>query len=558
MSSPDRSTVDPRTPRPQHRHSKSAATVPTQGGQQQNHNHQRNGRRAQERKQPTPAWQDSAPSSDAFGDFDPDGNFISAPVIDRQEGSDSPAEKGVQRQAQKGRRKRAMKEAIQPAAMQTHPNGTAVHPQTKDMQSQPANPAQTPVKSTAYAGPTFHASPAASALPLPRFFSKSVPADTAPQGMQARLEQEKEISDKSESPEQEEVVPAKVYPPQALGAEVPRPSDSPLDLFFKADRAEKASSMSPFITFTLKTDRHLKARSGSTAPTITPPSNPPPRVPQTEPPPANYWARIYGADQSRHGRQKSNTSGKEMFMMELDGNSAPSVSLTPPLPDQAGLSKAATVPHQASARVSSQQPFDQSIYTSPNYGRSMPSLPDPTVNTPQAATPYAQQQQPQTPRSAGSTPIPQNYSPYHYGNKNLSPLFQAARNESGRRSSSLRQEVRPESSNELPGNQPSQHSSARPTPPGAPTDASSVARDYLRSHLNQGQAMFFNSNDNMGQPAAPSILRTASDPYVGMMAGASHAAGYDSPSPRQPVDVKSMEDDLRRLLNLNIRGGTGN
>jgi hypothetical protein len=45
---------------------------------------------------------------------------------------------------------------------------------------QPMKTQATPIKSAAYAGPTFHQSPAASALPMPSFYSKSVPNVSGP------------------------------------------------------------------------------------------------------------------------------------------------------------------------------------------------------------------------------------------------------------------------------------------------------------------------------------------------------------------------------------------
>lgn len=246
-------------------------------------------------------------------------------------------------------------------------------------------------------------------------------------------------------------------------------------------------------------------------------------------------------------------------MLELDGNNAPSANLAPPVAGQAGIFKSVTLPtslhHQQSDPIPSLQTVNQSIYGSPNFGKSMPSLPSPVSNAPQAGSPFNRPQSSQAPRSAGSTPAPQNNSSYHYGNKNLSPLFQAARHDNVRRSSSLRQEMRPEASAELPGNQPLQHFAVSSSRFGGNADASSVARDYLRAHLAQEVRMpeidLCRLSGSQGPQTTPHV---GSDPISDIPRPSN---GYTPSGPGQPADVKSMEDDLRRLLNLNVLGGHG-
>ncbi|KAJ5812536.1 hypothetical protein N7474_008837 [Penicillium riverlandense] len=79
--------------------------------------------------------------------------------------------------------------------------------------------------SAAYAGPTFHASPAPSALPIPSFFSKSFPdSDLAP-----TLETD---SDNADMDPEIETTPSKPRSrPQTVGDE---PKPTPLDFLFKA------------------------------------------------------------------------------------------------------------------------------------------------------------------------------------------------------------------------------------------------------------------------------------------------------------------------------------
>jgi hypothetical protein len=80
----------------------------------------------------------------------------------------------------------------------------------------------------AYAGPTFHASPAPSALPIPSFFSKSFPeSDLAP-----TLETD---SDNAEMEPDLEATPSKPRPARPQPAAATQASQpSPLDFLFKA------------------------------------------------------------------------------------------------------------------------------------------------------------------------------------------------------------------------------------------------------------------------------------------------------------------------------------
>ena len=91
--------------------------------------------------------------------------------------------------------------------------------------------------SKAYAGPAFHASPAASSLPMPRFFSKSVPNVDKTSSLKTMMEQEplEQISTSEDS----------ISPVD--GEFVGRPKtqeESPLDIFFRADREAKGRTES--------------------------------------------------------------------------------------------------------------------------------------------------------------------------------------------------------------------------------------------------------------------------------------------------------------------------
>ena len=91
----------------------------------------------------------------------------------------------------------------------------------------------TPMKQTQlYAGPTFHASPAPSSLPIPRLFSKSFPSLDKAADIEAATEDSTEESSNSTADDSPTLRPREE-------AKQPR-EPSPLDVFFDADRREKA------------------------------------------------------------------------------------------------------------------------------------------------------------------------------------------------------------------------------------------------------------------------------------------------------------------------------
>ena len=88
--------------------------------------------------------------------------------------------------------------------------------------------------SQAYAGPTFHASPAASSLPIPKFYSKSVPELNKGPTMQSMIE--KEVLESSSS-DQSDSSPTPAFAQHASERQIKE--ETPLDIFFRADREEK-------------------------------------------------------------------------------------------------------------------------------------------------------------------------------------------------------------------------------------------------------------------------------------------------------------------------------
>ncbi|KAI1768670.1 hypothetical protein GGR53DRAFT_346723 [Hypoxylon sp. FL1150] len=115
---------------------------------------------------------------------------------------------------------------------QRHKNGTLSPGLNKANQQTPAIHKET--YAPIFAGSTFHASPAPSALPMPSFLSKSEIVSPAPKAAsKAASTSSPDQGLSSPSTESDEA-----EPPSPTC--VPRTEESPLEFFFRADRAEKA------------------------------------------------------------------------------------------------------------------------------------------------------------------------------------------------------------------------------------------------------------------------------------------------------------------------------
>lgn len=433
----------------------------------------------------------------------------------------------------------------------------------------PKNPPtvpETPMK--AYAGPTFHASPAPSSLPIPKFFSKSVPSGTAHPSLASRLEREENLSPQVEansstsgsSPAMEDAKPQ---------TSVAR-HESPLDVFFKADKAEKSNRKS--LGAAPSSDQKKKS-------VLQPPQAAP-----------THWASIYGVP-AKHSRNASTGSAKDLFMMELDGSANHS---SPERGRHLGprtITAPSRVPHYSGDQTPPKP--SASLYYDSTFGVSTPVLPSEMEGSPAArpASVSSIQNAPIhiSPRSAGSTPLPQAQHmpnpPFHYGNRNLSPLFNAVKAESTRRQSNLRMQVSPSSPTpglEMPGSVP-------PLPPQMGDLSNTAARNYLQTHMgfhtpNPGHAhgnpasqprpaMATELDGNVAgrneQPAKSGLTQSLEANRRQHMPAILQSPTRSGPNPSKlttpptvqpsfssPADLRSMENDLKRMLNLsNGRSG---
>lgn len=149
---------------------------------------------------------------------------------------------------------------------------------------------------SAYAGAAFHASPAPSALPIPSFYSKSVPDSPGLRGPQAP----------KDSPFLRQVS----TPPQveASTKRFQREESPLLDMLFNADRADKA-----------------RARSATSEQAVNGPFQPPTGTPRT-----SHTPPITRSQTRPVSLQSKRASSSGMFAMEeLDGEDDPGTPLGP-------------------------------------------------------------------------------------------------------------------------------------------------------------------------------------------------------------------------------------
>jgi hypothetical protein len=497
------------------------------GGRGGNQNQNQNQIQNQNQQRQAPEWE-VAPAQEPQGDFDENGNFIFA---------DNTPHHG-----QPSGKKRSTKKPV---------NTVPYNQQFQHEVPMAAIPVQqlpfptlrgTPHKP--YAGPTFHASPAASALPMPRFFSKSVPnpASSVP-SLQERADKEftqDNVAPTQITPEQSPIVP-QVHP-----AAIPQGrTESPLDFIFSAARAEKAKQQ-------------------QSLPTPAMPTQPPaPKSTKATEKTPSHWASIYGGNRPQHQRNYSADSSKGLFMMELDGGSK-----SKPSPKQETIQGSTPVVnhHHIVPSGFNNTPYNQQspMYSTANYGVSTPVLPSEMEGTPAGrpgSVPVNHQSRPSpAPRSAGSTPFqtppPSNVhsQPLHYGNRNLSPLFQAARNNSPRNQSQLRREVAPESptafTNELPGSLPVQGSmNGFYNQASTPTNSNAAAQKYLTDMLSRGPLSGSPVSHNNASTASQPLVRTNNVPSRPTVSNMSLPPLHQQ-SPGGSMKARAMEDDLRRMLKI--------
>lgn len=419
----------------------------------------------------------------------------------------SPQSKKTQKQ-----RQQSMNMGVRPVQQHGNPgtqNAQKARPVSVGAGLQPETPAKG--FEPAYAGPTFSNSPAASALPVPKFFSKSVPNVARPSSVHSKPAGERPPIEPQSSPESDNASPA---PP-------PEPPQSPLDLFFKADRAEKEKSRN-----------FSKSLS--------------PNVPRASP--SNGGGNAY---------QHSGKSGKSIFLSELDGDDTnmPSTRTVAPPGRPSPVERSYSSPNVRSPeaedeRLANTKSLKELLFnTAANASMTPPQTRSGRNSGSQTPEPFFGSPSPFN-GSGPSTPRPQeqqNHYSLHYGNRNLSPMFKAVRADTPPRPSSLRQEF---PSDAVSGANPA------PSHPSS-VDPNTFARSYLKDQIRaygpaeMPQIPFtsgpkpVHASNNMPENGAAPISVQPVNPQRGVSQSAA--------SPRNGSrDVQTMENDLRRMLKLNV------
>lgn len=359
-------------------------------------------------------------------------------------------------------------------------------------------PTSTPT-ATAYAGPTFHASPAPSALPIPSFYSKSVPDSPSIKGLPMRKEDMSLSGIDSTTP-----------PSAKIAAAAQPQQDSPLDFFFKADREEKARARSAGSFY------------GSA-------SEPGP-FPLPSDSPQNKRNVLSTGNQGRtRSTHFSGGSTSALFAMELDGTSSPGKPYGPafstPYNERINVARSSATPSQLSSQKppEQQQSMERSealkayLFSTQTRSPLVSCVDDSSAeqstfdNTSHNATSNFGGQ-----RSA--IPISRSHNSFPYIN-DAAASRQSPRG--GSRSSSLRQEVTPTTT---PFTNPDQVGRSYPTPPSP-----------SRPPKQDSQSLSRNSSGNFDS--------VHSSPFTS-------ASQTSIPSGSRSTDYKEMENSLRRMLKL--------
>ena len=357
----------------------------------------------------------------------------------------------------------------------------------------PSRSTGTPVK--AYAGPTFHASPAASSLPLPTFFSRSVPNVDKTSSLKSMMDQESldTTSESDSSPSLENTQPTQDHQPR---------ENSPLDIFFQADRAAKAKALA------------------------------------ASPAGLNGLRSESENDVRHHSRQATDSSLGGMFPLEMDG-------ATPETPGSAHENKPSTpapmamteADYRGDQRKAQTLELKKLLYSPkprrPASFSSRADTPSQGLISPSPKTSLRGGSQGLIP-DAPSTDRQRHAALLALAQKQIAGISTSNAPATQRQpSSKLRKEI---SIPSPPGIQP-------PELPATPTQH----RGQKTSHAAIGHTQQL--SNGYASPCSPfSTAFTPEDKPPGR---------FQSTSSRNSKDAKSIEEDLRRILKLDVLGADG-
>lgn len=357
----------------------------------------------------------------------------------------------------------------------------------------PNRPNATPVK--AYAGPTFHQSPAASSLPMPKFGSRSAPNVDKTTSLKGMMEQETvdTTSESENSPFLEN---------SQLTQDRQAREDSPLDIFFQADRDAKAKAQ-------------IKSPAGS-----------------------NGLRSESQNDFRHHSRQPTDSSLGGIFPLEMDG-------AAPENPDSANnkelITPAPQTPMDADYRDEQRKAQTlelKKLLYSPNPQRPASSSPGSGIPSQGLGSP--------SPKIAprGGSPGLVRDAKSRDQQRHAALLALAQKQITGIGTNNGPAAQRPPSSRlwkEM--SIPSSPGSQLPELPATPTQ-SRIQKTSTPTNLHTQQ-------QQNGHVSPYSTSSSAFNPPI------KPPGGFQSTHSRHSKDSKSIEDDLRRILKLEVLGGDG-
>ena len=357
----------------------------------------------------------------------------------------------------------------------------------------PKRPIETPAK--AYAGPTFHASPAASSLPIPKFMSRSVPNVDEASGLTSMMQQEA-LDTTSESESSPFMAKSRLTQDHQIR------EDSPLDIFFQADRDAKAKAQA-----------------------------------QIENPASFDGLRSGSAtDVRHHSRQPTDSSVGGIFTLEMDGAATETTSSRTNTERNTPAAKTLTEADDRDEQRKAQTLELKKLLYSPKPQRSATSSPCSGTFSQGLSSPSPKP----TPRGGTPKLAPDSTSRDQQRHALLLALAQKQISGTGTNigfapqrppSSKLREEVSVPSS---PGGQP-------PELPATPTHTR-VQRTYTPT--NDHRRQYHNSYPS---------------PYPSLSSGFTPPAkppdGFQNTTSPHSMDEKNLEQDLRRILKLDVLGG---
>lgn len=374
-------------------------------------------------------------------------------------------------------------------------NGNHRQPGSQPMVNSPPTAQDSP----RYAGPTFHASPAPSALPMPTFFSKSVPEADFPQSG----ETEDESQESQDEPGQ--YTPSKAKSGPLKQGEVGNPS--PLDFLFKAARdARTVTGASDDLGRGSPAPLRIQS-----SPAFQPVSQPVSQLADGVPG-AMFPFELENSETKTMPIGPSFATPFKERMGALRSSSSPSPAPDDRTVEEDQLKAKSNALKDLLLNGRSQGPLFQSSASTPRPGKYSPTRHASGPPT-QMPTPSSNQRSPTKPADGGSG---KDSVPHQY----LAALCSSAKSHRTA-SSGLRKELSPTSPI---------------SPPRSPLERNQHVYPRLPHSDFSG---------NAGNYVSPTPTRMVSGP----------SPARDVPVKTDPADMRRMEDDLRRILKLDANDG---